>query len=44
MVALPEEMVHVIERTGCFIDIWGIDNHQIVDIPIITARAVVTTQ
>jgi len=36
--------VHVIEKTGCSVDIWGIDNHQIVDIPIVTAGAVVTTQ
>jgi len=30
--------VHVTEKTGCSMDVWGIDNHQIVDIPIITAK------
>ncbi len=36
--------VFVIEKTGHSMDIWGIDNHQIVDIPIVMARAVATTQ
>ena len=33
----------VIAKTGRTVDVQGIDNHQIVDIPIVTAGAVVTT-
>jgi len=36
--------VRVINRTGRQVDVQGIDNHQIVDIPIVTAGAVVKTQ
>ena len=36
--------VRIIEKTGCSVDVRGIDNHQITDIPIVTAGAVVTTQ
>ena len=36
--------VHIINKTDCFVDVWGIDNYQIVDIPIITAGGVVNTQ
>ena len=36
--------VRVIARTGRTVDIQGIDEHQIVDIPIVTAGAVVSTQ
>jgi hypothetical protein len=34
----------VINRTGRQVDVQGIDNHQIVDIPIVTAGSVVKTQ
>jgi hypothetical protein len=36
--------VRVINRTGQQVDVQGIDNHQIVDIPIVTAGAVLKTQ
>jgi hypothetical protein len=36
--------VRVINRTGQQVDVQGIDNHQIVDIPIVTAGAVVKLQ
>jgi hypothetical protein len=36
--------VRIINRTGQQVDVQGIDNHQIVDIPIVTAGAVVKTQ
>jgi hypothetical protein len=36
--------VWIINRTGRQVDVQGIDNHQIVDIPIVTAGAVVKTQ
>jgi len=36
--------VHDIKKTGHSVNVQGIDNHQIVDIPIITAGAVATTQ
>jgi len=36
--------VRVIEKTERTVDVRGIDNHQIVGIPIVTAGAVVTTQ
>jgi hypothetical protein len=36
--------VQIINRTGQQVDVQGIDNHQIVDIPIVTAGAVVKTQ
>ena len=36
--------VRVIAKTGRQVDVQGIDNHQIVDIPIITAGAVINTQ
>ena len=35
---------HVISKTDCTVDVQGIDNHQIVDTPIVTAGAVITTQ
>ena len=38
------EDVRVINKTGRHADIQGIDNHQIVDIPIVTAGAVIPTQ
>ena len=37
------EDVRVINKTGRQADVQGIDNHQIVDIPIVTARAVINT-
>jgi hypothetical protein len=36
--------VRVVNRTGRQVDVQGIDNHQIVDIPIVTAGAVVKSQ
>ncbi len=36
--------VRVISKTGRTVDVQGIDNHQIVDIPIVTAGAVISTQ
>jgi hypothetical protein len=36
--------VLIINRTGRQVDVQGIDNHQIVDIPIVTAGAIVKTQ
>jgi hypothetical protein len=36
--------VRIINRTGRQVDVQGIDNHQIVDIPIVTAGAVVKMQ
>jgi hypothetical protein len=36
--------VRIINRTGRQVDVQGIDNHQIVDIPIVTAEAIVKTQ
>ena len=36
--------VRVISKTGQTVDVQGVDNHQIVDIPIVTAGAVVKTQ
>jgi hypothetical protein len=36
--------VWIINRTGQQVDVQGIDNHQIVDIPIVTAGAVIKTQ
>jgi hypothetical protein len=36
--------VQIINHTGQQVDVQGIDNHQIVDIPIVTAGAVVKTQ
>jgi hypothetical protein len=36
--------VRIIHKSGCQVDVQGIDNHQIVDIPIVTAGAVVNTQ
>jgi hypothetical protein len=36
--------VRIINCTGRQVDVQGIDNHQIVDIPIVTAGAVVKTQ
>jgi hypothetical protein len=36
--------VWVINRTGQQVDVKGIDNHQIVDIPIVTAGAIVKSQ
>ena len=38
------EDVHIIAKTGCQVDIQGIDSHRINDIPIVTAGGVVTTQ
>ena len=38
------EDVCIISRTGRQVDVQGIDNHQIVDIPIVTAGAVIPTQ
>jgi hypothetical protein len=38
------EDVRVINRTGRQVDVQGIDNHQIVNIPIVTAGAVIKTQ
>ena len=38
------EEVRVIAKTGRQVDVQGIDNHQIVNIPIVTAGAVVNTQ
>jgi hypothetical protein len=38
------EDIRVISRTGRIMDVQGIDDHQIVDMPIITAGAVVKTQ
>ena len=34
----------IISKTGRFVDVQGIDNHQLVDIPIVTAGAVINTQ
>jgi hypothetical protein len=36
--------VRIIHESGRQVDVQGIDNHQIVDIPIVTAGAVVSTQ
>ena len=36
--------VRIIHKTGRKVDVQGIDNHQVVDIPIVTAGAVVSTQ
>ena len=36
--------VRVISKTGRTVDVQGIDIHQIVDIPIVTAGAVISTQ
>jgi hypothetical protein len=36
--------VWIINRTGQQVDVQGIDNHQIVDIPVVTAGAVMKTQ
>jgi hypothetical protein len=36
--------VRIINRTGQQVNVQGIDNHQIVDIPIVTAGAIVKTQ
>ena len=36
--------VRIVEKTGKLVDIQGIDNHQIADVPIVTAGAVVHTQ
>ena len=36
--------VRIINRTGRQVDVQGIDNHQIIDIPIVTAGAVIKTQ
>jgi hypothetical protein len=36
--------VHIIHESGRQVDVQGIDNHQIVDIPIVTAGAAVSTQ
>ena len=36
--------VRIINKTNRFVDVRGIDNHQIVDIPIVTAGGVVNTQ
>ena len=38
------EDVRIIAKTGRQVDVQGIDNHQIVDIPVVTAGAVVNTQ
>ena len=38
------EDVCVIAKTGRQVDVQGIDNHQIVDVPIVTAGAVIQTQ
>jgi hypothetical protein len=38
------EDIRVISQTGRSVDVQGIDDHQIVDIPIITAGAVIKTQ
>ena len=38
------EDVRVIAKTGRQVDVQGIDNHQIVDVPIVTAGAVIQTQ
>src|SRR5687767_12594029 len=38
------EDVCIINKTGRHVDVQGIDNHQIVDIPIVTAGAVIPTQ
>jgi hypothetical protein len=34
----------IIDKTGQFVDVQGIDNHQMVDIPIVTAGTVIQTQ
>jgi hypothetical protein len=36
--------VRIIDKSGQFVDVQGIDNHQLVDIPLVTAGAVVRTQ
>ena len=36
--------VRVISKTSCNVDVQGIDNHQIVNIPIVTAGSVTMTQ
>jgi len=36
--------VHIIEKSNGTVDVRGIDNHQITNIPIITAGGVVKTQ
>jgi len=36
--------VRIINKTGRHVDVRGIDDHQIVDIPIVTAGAVISTQ
>jgi hypothetical protein len=38
------EDVRITSKTGKFVDVQGIDNHHLVDIPIVTAGAVVNTQ
>ena len=38
------EDVRIISKTGRHVDVQGIDNHQIVDINIVTAGAVIPTQ
>jgi hypothetical protein len=42
--SMAGDNVRVIDRTSRQVDIQGIDNHQIVDIPIATVDAVVKTQ
>ena len=36
--------VRIISKSGRMVDVQGIDNHQVVDIPIVTGGAVVSTQ
>jgi len=38
------EDVHIIAKTGRQVEIQGIDNHRINDVPIVTAGGVINTQ
>ena len=44
MVALQEKMIETSTNFGKQVDVQGIDNHQIVDILLVTAGAVIPTQ
>ena len=36
--------VRIINKTGQMVDVQGIDNHQVIDVPIVTGGAVACTQ
>ena len=38
------EDVRIIHKSGRIVDVQGIDNHQVVDVPIVTAGAIISTQ